>query len=147
MSFLNNIINKKERLSWDEYFISIAVLTSLRSPSSKKKVGSVIVKDNRIIATGYNGYPQGAPHASILIDGHEVNTIHAEQNAISQCSKMGISSLDSTIYVTHFPCLNCAKMIVGSGIKEIVYLENYHNHEVAKLLFDQGNIKIRQFNI
>lgn len=146
MEKLNEILKSESRLSWESYFMSNAILTSLRSPSLKKKVGCVIVRNNRVIASGYNGFPQGAPHESIHLDGHEVNTIHAEQNAIAQCALMGISSNESEIYVTHFPCINCAKMIVGSGIKKIIYLEDYHNNDVAIKLFEQGKITIKKFN-
>jgi len=141
---LREIIEKKDRLNWNEYFMAISIITSKRSPSIKKQVGSVIVKDNRIISTGYNGFPAGAEHKSIIIDGKEINTIHAEQNAIAQCAKMGISCKDCVLYVTHFPCINCSKMIIASGIKTVYYLYDNHNENSIELLND-GNIIIKKF--
>ena len=134
MEQLLKLISDNNRLEWNEYFMSIAVLTSLRSPSIKKRVGCVIVKNNRIISTGYNGFPSGVEHKSILKEGKEINTIHAEQNGISQCARMGISSDNSVIYVTHFPCINCSKMIIGSGIKQVYYLNDNHNEDSIELL-------------
>ncbi|ADO67388.1 putative deoxycytidylate deaminase [Cafeteria roenbergensis virus] len=141
MDLLNSVINKNYRLEWNDYFISIAILTSLRSTSIKKKVGCVIVKNKRIIATGYNGFPPGVEHISILKEGKEINTIHAEQNAISQCAKMGISCENSVLYVTHYPCINCSKIIVASGISTIYYLHNNHNDQSEPVL-TLANIKI-----
>lgn len=134
----------EKRLSWKEYFMNIAILTSKRSPSIKKQVGCVVVKDKRIIATGYNGFPAGAEHISLIKDGKEINTIHAEQNGIAQCAKMGISINESKIYVTHFPCINCSKMIIASGIKKIIYLNDNHNEDSIELL-KQGKIEIEKF--
>lgn len=138
MEQLKNILDN-ERLSWEEYFIGITILTSLRSPSIKKKVGCLIVKDNHLISSGYNGFPSGAEHKSIIVDGKEINTIHAEQNAISQCSKLGVSCNNAVIYITHFPCINCSKIIIASGIKEIKYLYDNHNENSMELL-KSGNI-------
>jgi len=138
MKYLEDILKKRGRLDWDEYFMSITVLTSLRSPSIKKKVGAVIVKRNRIISTGYNGFPSNSVHKSLMIDGKEVNTIHAEQNAIAQCAKMGISCDGCEIYVSHFPCINCAKMIIGSGISVVKYLKDNHNEKSIDFLMDSG---------
>lgn len=134
------------RLTWDGYFTGMCVWTSQRSPSPKLKVGSVIVKDNRVIATGYNGFFSGAEHKSISVDGHEVNTVHAEQNAIADAAKRGICIDKSTIYITHFPCLNCTKMIRASGINTIKYLWDYNNgnNEIAKNLLSEGHIEIKQ---
>src|SRR5438132_5375679 len=109
------------RLSWDEYFISMALLTSFRSPSPKLQVGAVIIRDNRVISTGYNGYFPGVPHISINVEDKEQNTVHSEQNAIADAAKRGVSINQSTIYVTHYTCINCAKMIIASGIKEVKY--------------------------
>lgn len=142
---LKNI--KKEldyRMDWNEYFMSVAILVSFRSPSPKLKVGSVIVKDNRVISSGYNGYPSGAPHQSINRDGHEINTIHSEQNSISDSAKRGVSIDKGTIYITHFPCINCCKYIISSGIQTVFYLENYKNDQVVYELFNQANIQIIQ---
>jgi dCMP deaminase len=120
---LSNICEAKthltERVDWDEYFMSIAVIASCRSPCSRLNVGSVIVKDNRIISMGYNGFIAGAPHTSVLLDGHEQATIHSEINAITDCAKRGVCLNDSTIYITHYPCINCFKCIASCGIKKM----------------------------
>lgn len=146
MDKLKYLVGRSSRLSWNDYFISIAILTSLRSPSIKKQVGCVITKNNRVIATGYNGFPSGVEHKSILKDGKEINTIHAEQNAISQCAKMGISCDGGELYVTHYPCINCSKIIVGSGISKIYYLNDNHNDK-SKPLLDYSGIKIEKITV
>ena len=132
------------RLGWDEYFMSIALLASCRSPCSRLHVGSVIVKDNRLISMGYNGFIPGAPHISRVKDNHEQSIIHSEINAITDCAKRGTSLSGAKIYITHYPCINCFRAIGASNIKEIVYLNDYNNDEiVAQLALDAG-IDIRQ---
>ena len=145
---LSNLINtwQHERCSWDEYFSCIALLISSRSPSERLKVGSVIVKDNRIISAGYNGFPSGTPHVSIMRDSHEQNTIHAEQNAIADAASRGVSIKDSTIYITHYPCINCTKFIIASGIKKIIYSEDYRNDELVEQLLKNSNISIVKYS-
>lgn len=140
ISYLDTFNINNGRLTWDGYFTSMAKLTSLRSPSNKLKVGAVIVKNNRVIATGYNGFFPGAPHESIEVNGHEVNTVHAEQNAIADAAKRGVPICDSTIYVTHYPCINCAKMIIASGIINVKYLSDYKNDPIVINMFNQLNI-------
>ena len=140
------IKNYPERLSWDEYFISIAFLIASRSPSKRLNVGSVIVKDNRIISAGYNGYPPGAPRVSIVRNNHEQNAIHSEQNAVSDAAKRGVSIEDSTIYVTHFPCINCAKTIISSGIKNVKYMEEYKHDDLVDQLFKISNINVTKLD-
>lgn len=143
ISLLDSFDKKEnERLTWDGYFIAMAKLTSLRSPSQKLKVGAVIVLNNRIISTGYNGFFPGVPHKSIEVDGHEVNTVHAEQNAIADAAKRGVSINGSTIYVTHYPCINCVKMIIASGINKVKYLSNYKNDPIVADMFGQVNINV-----
>ena len=131
-----------DRLSWHEYFMSIAWLISSRSPSKRLRVGSVIVKNNRIISAGYNGFPSGTPHISIMRDEHEQNTLHAEQNAIADAARRGTSIENSTIFITHYPCINCTKFIIASGIKEIIYYEDYRNDEIVTKLLEDAKIKI-----
>ena len=131
-----------DRLSWHEYFMSIALLISSRSPSKRLRVGSVIVKNNRIISAGYNGFPSGTPHISIMRDEHEQNTLHAEQNAIADAARRGTSIENSTIFITHYPCINCTKFIIASGIKEIIYYEDYRNDEIVTKLLEDAKIKI-----
>lgn len=131
-----------DRLHWDEYFMSIALLISSRSPSERLKVGSIIVKENRVISSGYNGFPAGAPHTSIMQDGHEMNTIHSEQNAISDAAKRGVAIDGATIYITHFPCIHCAKYILSSGIRNVIYLDDYRNNSLVIELFQQSGVSI-----
>ena len=134
-----------DRLSWDEYFMSLCVLTASRSPSKKLKVGALIVKNNRIISSGYNGFPSGLPHISIERDNHEQNTIHAEQNAISDAAKRGVSVNESTIYITHYPCINCLKYILSSGISTIKYLHDYKNDEIIPKIIENTNLTITKY--
>ena len=136
--------NIKERLEWDEYFMSIALLASCRSPCSRLHVGSVIVKDNRLISMGYNGFIPGAPHISRMHDGHEQSIIHSEINAITDCAKRGTSLDAAKIYVTHYPCINCFRSIAASNIKEIVFLNDYRNDPIVELLAADSGIQIRQ---
>ena len=111
-----------QRISWDEYFMAQSHLLSLRSTCSRLSVGATIVKDKRIVSGGYNGSIKGDEHCidvgCKVVEGHCVRTIHAEINAILQCSKFGVGTEGATIYVTHFPCLNCTKSIIQAGIKE-----------------------------
>ncbi len=143
---IENILESNEtRLSWDEYFISLTLLLAARSPSKRLKVGAVIVKDNRIISSGYNGFPSSTPHKSIMKDGHEINTIHAEINTICDAAKRGVSITGGTIYVNYFPCIYCTKSIISSGIKHIIYYKDYRNDELVFTLLKNSNISIRQF--
>lgn len=142
---VSSIKDLKTRLSWDEYFMSVSYLVSQRSSCERLHVGCVLVKDNRIIACGYNGFIAGAPHESIVRDGHEQMTIHAETNAIADCSKRGVSSADCTAYVTHFCCVNCTKILIASGITRIKYSEDYKNDELVHTLCKNGNVIIEQF--
>ena len=118
-----------DRPSWNEYFKLMTEVTSSRSPCSRLKVGCIIVKDNRIISQGYNGFLPGLPHTSMIVNDHEIATIHAEQNAIIDCAKRGTSCDGSIAYITHYPCLNCAKMLYASGIKKVYYINDYKNDE------------------
>ena len=116
-----------ERPSWDEYFRDIVLCTSLRSPCTRLKVGCILVKENRIVSQGYNGFLSGHPHHSIVVHDHEISTIHAEQNAIIDCAKRGVSCKDCHVYITHFPCIHCLKMLVQVGAKKIFYIYDYKN--------------------
>lgn len=140
-----------ERPSWDEYFMEMALLTARRSTCLRRQVGAVIVKDKHIIATGYNGAPAGLPHCDrtgCLRDQlgvpsgerHEIcRALHAEQNAIIQAAMMGNSIEGSTIYVTHQPCIICAKMIINARISAIIAKEGYPD-ELALNLINEANI-------
>ena len=105
----------EERISWDDYFMKAATLASIRSPCERLKVGCVLVKNNRLISMGYNGFLAGTDHRSIIRWGHEQATIHAEINAITDAAKRGVSIDDAVAYITHYPCINCFKALASSG--------------------------------
>ena len=130
------------RPSWDEYYKEIALVTAKRSSCKRLHVGCLLVKDNRIIAQGYNGYLPGCPHEQILRDGREIATVHAEQNAVSFCAKYGVNCNGATAYITHYPCINCMKSLCASGISEINYIEDYKNDEVVAKLSELSKINI-----
>ncbi len=136
----------KDRLSWHDYFMSAAFLISSRSACDRLHVGCVLVKENRIISSGYNGFLPGAPHESIVRNNHEQATVHAEHNSISDCAKRGVSTDGSIAYITHFPCINCAKLLVASGIKEIKYKDDYKNDPIAQQILDNSGVTIEQLN-
>lgn len=148
---LRNIIDlaklNSRRLDWDQYFMSIAYLASMRSPCDRLHVGSVIVRDNRLISMGYNGFISGAPHVSRIRDNHEQAIIHSEVNAIVDCARRGVSLDGAKIYVTHYPCINCFRSIAGSGIREIIYSEDYRNDPLVSDIAGESNIKIYQLSI
>tara|TARA_B110000285_G_scaffold22941_1_gene22163 strand:+ start:180 stop:629 length:450 start_codon:yes stop_codon:yes gene_type:complete len=133
-----------DRIDWDEYFMTIAVVASCRSPCERLKVGTVIVKNNHIISMGYNGFISGAPHISRVEDNHEQSIIHSEINAISDCAKRGASLDGGVIYITHHPCLNCFRTIASCGIKTIVYLDDYNNHPTIGDLASDAGITIKR---
>ena len=131
------------RPSWDEYFMATALLISTRSACERLHVGCVIVsggaRKNRIVAAGYNGFLPGVPHVSRMRDGHEQATVHAEQNAIADAARRGSSVEGCIAYVTHFPCINCAKILAAAGIAEVRYRNDYKNDPlVAPMLKDAG---------
>jgi dCMP deaminase len=134
------------RISFEEYFMRMALLASERATCERLKVGSVIVKEKNVLATGYNGSASGETHCiddgCLMRDGHCIRTIHSEQNALIQCAKNGVSVKGATVYVTHFPCLHCTKSLVTAGITEVRYLNDYKNDEYALKLFSQAGIKI-----
>ncbi len=136
------------RPSWDEYFMGIAFEVAKRSTCDRAHVGAIIVKDKRILTTGYNGSPTGLPHCDdvghLMVDGHCVRTLHAEQNAIIQAARYGISVLGSTIYVTHQPCLTCAKMIINAGIVRVVYAGEYPDPYAVDFL-RQAKVKLEHY--
>ena len=131
-----------KRPTWDEYYKKIVVATKERSPCERLQVGCLLVKNNRIISQGYNGHLPGAPHESIVKNNHEQATVHAEQNAICDCAKRGVSCRDSTAYVTHYPCIICTRLLLAAGIKEIKYLEDYKNDNLVKHFSNQLNVKL-----
>ncbi|MDE1549590.1 ComE operon protein 2 [Jeotgalibaca caeni] len=141
----------QERIPWNQYFMAQAVLLSLRSTCTRLEVGATIVRDKRIIAGGYNGSVSGDVHCiddgCYIIDGHCVRTIHAEMNAILQCAKFGIQTQGAEIYVTHFPCLPCMKMILQAGIKKVYYLEDYHNSDYAIQLLEKMSVPYEKVSL
>ena len=145
------------RPSWDEYFMEITELVASRSTCLRRKVGAIIVKDKRILTTGYNGPPTGLKHCDELggclrdklgiPSGERMElsrAVHAEQNAIIQAAKYGISINGATIYVTNHPCFICAKMLINAGIKRIVYKEGYPD-DFARDILKEAGIKVEQF--
>tara|TARA_Y100000389_G_C17252236_1_gene408693 strand:+ start:277 stop:717 length:441 start_codon:yes stop_codon:yes gene_type:complete len=138
---------EKKRLTWDEYFASIAQLTAARSACSRLNVGCVITLNNRIVSTGYNGFITGAPHNSIVVNDHEQATVHAEQNAVADAAKRGQTITGATAYITHFPCINCFKLLAQSGITTINYINDYKNDPIVHTLLDGTCITFKQLDI
>jgi dCMP deaminase len=134
------------RLTWDEYFMATTFLIASRSTCERLNVGCVIVSGgegkNRLIAAGYNGYLPGAPHTSRVRDNHEQGTVHAEQNAIADAARRGISLSGATAYVTHYPCINCAKVLAAAGIKVIKYQKDYKNDPLVFELLNEAGVAI-----
>ncbi len=134
------------RPSWDDYFMATAVLLSTRSSCERLHVGCVIVsageRKNRLIAAGYNGFLPGTPHTSRVREGHEQATVHAEQNAIADAARRGSSVEGCTAYVTHFPCINCAKILAAAGIAEVRYRIDYKNDPLVEPLLADAGVRI-----
>lgn len=139
------------RISWHEYFMAQAKLISLRGTCSRLYVGSVITRDRRVIAGGYNGSISGDEHCidvgCNVVDGHCVRTIHAEQNALMQCAKFGVPTQGAEIYVSHFPCLHCTKLIIQSGIVHIYYEKPYRMNDYSIQLLNQAGVGMTQIEV
>ena len=129
------------RPSWKQYFKNIVEITASRSPCNRLQVGCILVKDNRIISQGYNGFLPGAPHDSIVVNGHEQATVHAEQNAITDCAKRGVSCDQCDVYITHYPCVNCMKILCAAGCKNIFYINDYKNDPLVENFKKISNIE------
>jgi dCMP deaminase len=129
------------RPSWDDYFKKIVIATSERSSCERLHVGCLLVKNNRIISQGYNGFLPGCPHESIVRNNHEQATLHAEQNAITDCAKRGAKCKGSTAYITHYPCIICCRLLLAAGIGEIKYIHDYKNDELADVFCKQCHVK------
>ena len=129
--------------------MQITLQVARRSTCPRAAVGAVLVRDKRILTTGYNGAPRGLPHCTdagcLMVNGHCVRTLHAEQNAIIQGALHGVDVSGSTLYVTHQPCLTCAKMIINAGIVEVVYENEYEFSRQTRKLFAEAKVKCRQF--
>jgi dCMP deaminase len=139
-----------QRPDWDEYFMGIVELVALRATCLRRKVGAVLVKDRRLLSTGYNGAPSGLRHCLDIGclreqcnvpsgERHELcRGLHAEQNAIIQAAFHGVSVKDATLYCTNHPCIICAKMIINAGITRIIVLEGYRDELAAEILGEAG---------
>ena len=156
---LPKLMGNFQRPEWDEYFMSIAKVVSSRSNCIKRKVAAIIVKDRRVISTGYNGTPRGARNCneggcprcnSMAPSGtalSECVCCHGEENAITQAAYHGTSLKGATLYTTFAPCLLCTKMIINSGIEEVVYNQDYPLNEIALALLAECGIRLRQYRI
>lgn len=146
---------KESRPSWDEYFLEVAQLVSKRSTCLRRYVGAVAVRDRRILATGYNGVPSGLAHCSDIGCIRQKSGIpsgqrqelcrglHGEQNVIIQAVIHNVDLKGASLYITNQPCVTCAKMLIGAGVKEIVMLEGYPD-ELARRMLKEGKIKVRR---
>ena len=144
------------RPSWDEYFMDITRRVATRSTCLRRAVGAILVHDKRIIASGYNGGPSGLAHCLDIGclreklgipsgQQHELcRGIHAEQNAIIQAARYGVSIEGSVLYCTTQPCTQCTKMLINAGITEIVYAEGYPD-DLARALLEESGIIVRRF--
>ena len=145
------------RKSWDEYFMEIADIVKTRSTCLRRHVGAVIVKDNRIISTGYNGAPTGLLHCTTIGcvrqrmnvpsgQRHELcRALHAEQNAIIQAAKFGISTEGATAYITVQPCVICAKMLINAGITRVVHGGDYPD-EMAYMMLKEAGVECQKMS-
>ncbi len=153
-----NNTQRDERPDWDTYFMSIANVVATRSNCCRRKTAALIVKDRRIISTGYNGTPRGIKNcceggcvrcASDAPSGQNLGECicaHAEENAIVQAAYHGIAVCSGMIYCTHSPCLLCTKMIINAGIVEVVFEHTYHFQEQTWRLFSEAGILLRELS-
>ena len=144
------------RPSWDEYFMQLTEVVKTRSTCLRRQVGAVLVKDNRVLATGYNGAPKGVPHCEEVGclreqehvpsgQRHELcRGLHAEQNAIIQAAVYGVSTPGSTIYITHQPCSLCARMLINAGVVRVVYQGDYPD-QLAVRLFQEAGVVLEKY--
>jgi dCMP deaminase len=140
----------------DTYFMRMAELVATRSTCLRRNVGAVVVKEKRVLTTGYNGAPKGLRHCAevgcVRLQNHIASGtrhelcrgVHAEQNAVIQAAYFGVSIKDSTIYTTNYPCVMCAKILVNAGIKEIVYEEEYID-ELSRKVLDESGVTVRRY--
>jgi len=150
---------KSKRPSWDEYFVKLTEIVGTRGTCDRAYVGSILIKDKRILATGYNGAPVGLPscdevgheiHATTGEDGkiskHCIRTAHAELNAITNAARVGVAVHGATLYCQMTPCYTCAKTIVNAGIVRVVAIKDYHSADLTKKIFKQAKIKLDIIN-
>lgn len=132
------------RPSWDEYFKEIVQVTATRSPCERLHVGCLLVRDHRIISQGYNGFLPGCDHLSIVREGHEQATVHAEQNCIADSARRGASCEGCTAYITHYPCIMCCRLLIASGIVSIKYIHDYKNDELVAYFAERMGVIIQK---
>lgn len=140
----------------DTYFMQMAELVASRSTCLRRQVGAVVVKEKRVLSTGYNGAPKGLKHCAEVgcvrqqgqIESgtrHELcRGVHAEQNAVIQAAYFGVSIKGGTMYTTNYPCVLCAKILVNSGIEEIVYRDDYVD-ELSREILDESGVVVRRY--
>lgn len=144
----NTPIKRPERMSWHAFFASQSRVMAVRSTCPRLSVGCVIVRDKRMIASGYNGSINHDEHCvdvgCKVVDGHCIRAIHAEQNALLQCARFGISTEGADLYVTHRPCLHCTKSIIQAGIKRVYFEKEYRADPYATYLLNKAGVVIEQ---
>ncbi len=135
-------IQRVMRPGWDEYFMEIARTVATRATCPRASVGAVVVRDHRILTTGYNGAPRHVAHCTevgcAMVNGHCLRSTHAEANAIVQGALHGVNLANSTMYCTHQPCINCSKLLISAGVTRIVYDEAYPDELASALLAEAG---------
>lgn len=153
------LMAKMKRPGWDEYFMKMAQVASLRSNCAKRKVASVIVRDKRVISTGYNGTPRGTKNCyeggcprcnQLAASGTQLEEClcsHGEENAITQAAYHGVSIAGATIYTTFAPCLMCTKMIINAGLHEVVYNMEYPLNDTSFKLFKDAGVVCRKLKV
>ena len=114
---------------YKKLYSEIALVLTEFSSADRANVGALLLKDGRIISTGYNGQPSGKPHKVLMHNGHDISTIHAEMNCLMFASKIGIKTKDCEIFCSHFPCVDCTKHLYQAGIKKIYYVNDHRNSD------------------
>src|ERR1051326_281208 len=158
-ALFSKLLKEVQRPSWDEYFMNIAKVVASRSNCMKRKVAAIIVRDKRVISTGYNGTPRGTRNCNeggcrrcnnLATSGTNLDEClcsHGEENAIVQASYHGVSLKDAIIYTTFAPCLQCAKMIINSDIREVIYNMDYPLNGAAFQLFSEAGVFVRKLKV
>lgn len=152
-------IKKQKRPSWDEYFLDMAYLVGTRGTCDRGHAGTVIVKDRRLLATGYAGSPRGLPHCDEVghemqtakdengkISEHCIRTTHSETNAIANAARFGTAIDGATMYSKMVPCYACAKVVINAGIKRFVAIKDYHVTNRTKEIFKKAGVKLEIIN-
>lgn len=150
---------KDKRPSWDEYFLQMVDIVGLRGTCDRGRSGAILVRDKRILATGYVGSPVGLPHCDEVghamhtlthedgtVSRHCLRTAHAELNAIANAARFGVAIDGATLYCKMIPCYTCAKTIINAGIRRVVASKDYHATKEAKVVFKQAKVKLKVIN-